>query len=94
MEVRFHTYRLSFSKRTFTDYFDVLAEIVERGDHKSLLAMKGIYNGLWSRQIRAEEEGATNVGKDTLKPTVANGESSRPQTPASGARVPDGHGHP
>jgi len=71
-------------------------EIVERGDHKALLAMKGIYSGLWNRQIRAEEEGATDVGKDTLKPTTISGDSSRPGTPASGSHVPTqhGHGHP
>lgn len=33
-----------------------IPEIAEQGDHKSLIARKGLYYNLWQKQIRAEEE--------------------------------------
>ena len=35
--------------------------IAERGDHKTLLSLKGLYYDLWQKQIRAEEEAVEDV---------------------------------
>lgn len=57
--------------------------------------MKGLYYNLWQKQIRAEEEGTIDGGKDTLKLPVSGG-PSRPMTPGSESHMPTqhGHGHP
>ncbi|KAK9900470.1 hypothetical protein P389DRAFT_192735 [Cystobasidium minutum MCA 4210] len=82
---------------TYSDLILVLkdGEIAERGDHKTLLAMKGLYYNLWQKQIRAEEEGTVDDGKDTLKLPIS-GAASRPVTPGSESHMPTqhGHGHP
>ena len=70
-----------------------VSEIVERGDHKTLLSLKGLYYNLWQKQIRAEEEGTVDDGKDTLKLPISS-VLSRPVTPTSAtSHVPTGHDH-
>lgn len=39
----------------------LVTAIAERGDHKTLLAQKGLYYDLWQKQIRAENEAVIDV---------------------------------
>lgn len=76
-------------------------EIVERGDHKELLQLKGLYYNLWQKQIRAEEEALDpktiekklkkETGTAATSAAVTPSDVSRSQTPdsasAAGARA-------
>lgn len=77
------------------DLYLIDTEIVERGDHKTLLSLKGLYYNLWQKQIRAEEETSIDSSKDALKLPIP-GVGSRPTTPGSESHAPTqhGHGHP
>jgi subfamily B ATP-binding cassette protein MsbA len=50
-------------------------EIVERGTHRELLALKGRYRQLHDRQLGVEQDQFINPGEDFTAPTVQPGQS-------------------
>lgn len=74
--------------------------IAEQGDHKTLLAQRGLYFDLWNKQIRAEEQGSEEVSAPALpaggkidESAPGSGEASAAPS-VKGLPAGGGHGHP